>query len=197
MSSDNSNPDVKHLAWAIEQRAEIQRTLLALYEYGTTFGPEGSDRFKLTLFSDLVGAAFSLWRAVFLADQSRDFGEVHEKATDFLRRVVTTNAITFGDDKANSAWSVGYYLDNAKLRLDNARKYTEENRPAASLADVEPLLGTVGYHDVPMTQHEWEAAHTALRMMFHVLYPECVLPIKQATPREPQGLEAFMSDEFK
>lgn len=192
MSSDKSKVNVQHLVWAIEQRAKIQRTLLALYEYGTAFGPESSDPFRLKLFNDLVGAAFSLWRAVFLADQSRDFGSVHEKATDFLQRVVTTNAINFGDDKANSAWSVGYYLDNAKLRLESARIYTQANQQHASLTEIEPLLGTVGWHDVPMTQYEWEAAHTALRMMFHILYSDSKLPIRQPTPREPQGLEEFM-----
>ncbi|MGO4508020.1 hypothetical protein AB4Z51_13460 [Bradyrhizobium sp. 2TAF36] len=192
MGSDKSKLDVQHIAWAIEQRAEIQRTLLALYDYGTAFGPGSSSPFKLALFNDLVGAAFSLWRAVFLADQIRDFGSVHEKATDFLQRVVSTNAITFSDDKANSAWSVGYYLDNAKLRLENARKYTQDNQPHPSLPEIEPLLGTVGWHDVPMTQYEWEAAHTALRILFHVLYPDCELPIRQPTPSQPQGLEEFM-----
>lgn len=190
MIPNKSRSDVKHLAWAIEHRAEIQRTLLALYEL--SFGLD-SDPFKLTLFNDLVGAAFSLWRAVFLADKSRNYGEVHESATEFLERVVTTNAITFGDDRASSAWSVGYYLDNAKLRLDSACKYSRANQSHPSLEQVEPLLGTVGYHDVSMTQYEWEAAHTALRIMFYVLYPECSLPIKQPTPREPQGLEKFMS----
>jgi hypothetical protein len=30
---DAKKPDVDHLRWAVDQRAQIQRTLLALYEY--------------------------------------------------------------------------------------------------------------------------------------------------------------------
>ena len=38
----------------------------------------------------------------------------------FLFRIVTDNTISYQDDKTNNAWTVGYYLDNADMRLDRA-----------------------------------------------------------------------------
>lgn len=41
MAKEIEKPDLDHLAWAIEERAEIQRTLLALYRIVRQAGPAG------------------------------------------------------------------------------------------------------------------------------------------------------------
>ena len=67
-----------------------------------------------------VGAAFSLWRAVFLVPP-KDVGRSNKYTADtagaFLERVVRTNAIAFNDDLRNREWVSGYYLNNARYRL--------------------------------------------------------------------------------
>ncbi len=66
--------------------------------------------------AQLAGAAFSLWRAVFLTE-STDSGELLITARSFLEKVVRTNMIGFNDDISMQAWTSGYYLNNAKYRL--------------------------------------------------------------------------------
>jgi hypothetical protein len=67
-----------------------------------------------------VGAAFSLWRAIFLTETKRDWDSISKSLGDFLERVVMNNTITYQDDKQNRSWTVGYYLGSAQLRLDKA-----------------------------------------------------------------------------
>ena len=107
MSTDKAaqteKPDEGHLAWAIDQRAEIQRTLLVLYGFVRHSSPDSLDHDTRYLLDLLIGAAFSLWRAVFLAETFRDVVQVHQSQEAFLLKVITDNAITFADDKATDA----------------------------------------------------------------------------------------------
>ncbi len=76
--SKSEELDEEHLAWAIEQRAAVQHTLLALHEFvrhSSAHTLDGDTRFLLDL---LIGAAFSLWRAVFLADTFRDVVKIQQ-----------------------------------------------------------------------------------------------------------------------
>src|SRR3954469_21549169 len=68
-----------------------------------------------------LGAAFSLWRAVFLAwpdDLARTFDVTKPDSLVFLRKVIDTNAIAFSDDVTARHWASGYYLNNARYRLE-------------------------------------------------------------------------------
>jgi hypothetical protein len=85
---------------------------MALYENVPTSG-EAAD-----YLDDFIASAFSLWRAVFLAEIDRDRESVSKGQRDFLAKVIADNAISYADDKSTRAWSVAYYLDNAKFRLD-------------------------------------------------------------------------------
>jgi hypothetical protein len=90
-------PDVEHLRWAVNQRAEIQRTLLALYEYvRKTPSKTGYAEPRVYLLDNLIGAAFSLWRAVFLAEIYRTDETIHQSQEAFLAKVISDNSITFG-----------------------------------------------------------------------------------------------------
>jgi hypothetical protein len=120
-----SNPVAPdRLQWAIDARARSQRLLLALYQFGEdrNFG-SASNEFasplpETALFSLLVGIAFSLWRAAFLAEMpTRVWPEALRNAQTLLSRVLETNAIAFGTEHDLQGWTGGYYLNNAKLRL--------------------------------------------------------------------------------
>jgi len=39
-TAEPAKPDLEHLSWAIDQRAEIQHTLLALYEFVRRYSSE-------------------------------------------------------------------------------------------------------------------------------------------------------------
>ncbi len=151
MSTDKAaqteKPDEGHLAWAIDQRAEIQRTLLVLYGFVRHSSPDSLDHDTRYLLDLLIGAAFSLWRAVFLAETFRDVVQVHQSQEAFLLKVITDNAITFADDKANRRWTVEYYLENAKFRLARAIGYADAHKGLKLTNDLMPFLrlrGTLG-----------------------------------------------------
>ena len=65
----------------------------------------------------MVGSAFSLWRAIFLAHINRKTERNFEDARKFLKKVVRDNAIGYIDDVNLQTWSFGFYLNNARFRL--------------------------------------------------------------------------------
>ena len=73
----------------------------------------------------LTGAAFSLWRAVFLAPQGPTGTEdmigngikFIGNGIKFLDKVLRDNSISYGDEKKRRDWSFGYYLNSARFRL--------------------------------------------------------------------------------
>lgn len=144
------SPD--RVAWAIDARARSQRLLLALYAFGEQRGFRSADEAfdhddqETQLFSLLVGVAFSLWRAAFLADMpTRTWPEALRDAHLLLDKVLSTNAIAFGTEHDLQGWTGGFYLNNAKLRLVEAlrRQVPLGTASAADVARVEvSLLGT-------------------------------------------------------
>ncbi len=68
--------------------------MLALYMFARGHTPEAIGATpKNYLFNLLIGAAFSLWRAVFLADTFRDVRTIHSNQEAFLEKVITDNSI--------------------------------------------------------------------------------------------------------
>jgi hypothetical protein len=189
----SEKPDVEHLRWAVNQRAEIQHSLLALYEYvRRTPSTAGYADTKVYLLDHLIGAAFSLWRAVFLAETHRTDEGIRESQEAFLAKVISDNSITFGDDKINRAWTVGYYLDDAKLRIERASAYADHNLKTDSRRHIILSLRLRGTGRVPFTEWEWESAHFALRYMIGILDKDRkAKPIQPNSPR-PEGLEKVM-----
>lgn len=111
------NRDFEHLTWLVERRNAIQKLMLNLYEQLTRPEPDEAQIKQLHL---MVGAAFSLWRAVFLlgdGEGARSMDDIHEHAEKFLEKVIRTNSITFADDRDTKMWSAGYYVNNANYRL--------------------------------------------------------------------------------
>jgi hypothetical protein len=193
MTDQPSKLDLDHLKWAIERRADIQRTLHSLYGYVRTNRPQ--QLFTTILLDHCIAAAFSLWRAVFLADKVRTISSTHEAQERFLETVVTTNAINFPDDRRNSAWTVSFYLENAKHRLSQGATIASRHLDLQDYHGVIGLLRQSGT-DVPMTRYEWECAHLALRSLFNVIAPAAfTLELIQPSSPEQSPLLAFMKDD--
>jgi len=122
MAESKSNlSELSGLDWLVSARNEIQSFMLDIYnerpmENCGESDPASERRRNWNLF---LGAAFSLWRAVFLVSRDnvdRKTAELAEHADGFLKRVIETNAITFTDEKNEGPWSSGYYLNNARYR---------------------------------------------------------------------------------
>jgi hypothetical protein len=133
------------------------------------------------LLDDLIAAAFSLWRAVFLAESNREWTSIHKGQEDFLSSVITNNAINYTDDKRNRAWTVSYYLENAKYRLKSAHHNASHHMNHETLSNVLPLLAVKGTEKASLTRYEWESVHMALRIMLKILDPHLTLPIESPT----------------
>jgi len=106
------------LEFRVAARNEIQSFLLKLFrEMQKTSSRVSVEHMNLQL---ALGAAFSLWRAVFLMplpDVEHDPETKGLNAQRFLETVVETNAISFTDDRKHREWIAGYYLNNARYRL--------------------------------------------------------------------------------
>jgi hypothetical protein len=188
---ESEGPDFEHLGWAIDQRAEIQRTLLALYEFVCRHRPPQNDQQKYVL-----GFLIGVWRAVFLADTFRDDVSVHGSQEQFLKKVITDNAIGFSDDRQNRHWTIGYYLENAKIRLSQVATFIESHasvfglkKNSEVLAKVMPFLRLTGTMGVELTRYEWESAHYALRLLFGIIEPDAPLEAKPPQVPRPKGLQ--------
>ena len=106
MPQQQPTPD---LVWLVESRNKIQSAMMKLYKCDND-----DSQWQL-----LVGAAFSLWRAVFLthSDEMRSGEITAQDGRDFLKTVIERNSIQFGDDYGMRRWSGGYYVNNARFRL--------------------------------------------------------------------------------
>ena len=110
--------------WLIPQRLQTQELLLSLYRYRAARPDLADDPDARRSFGLLAGAAFSLWRAVFLAKPEREWASpkgILAGAVELLEKVLENNALLYGDEKRIENWSVGYYLNNAYYRLEAAR----------------------------------------------------------------------------
>lgn len=158
----------------------IQETMLALCTYVRNVKPWQKDVIDDHLFDDLIAAAFSLWRAVFLMDRPRTDESVREAQEKFLQKVLVTNSIAFGDDFVSSEWSVSYYLENAKHRIDVgtalAYEYTKNDEDPIDREAIGRLIHLKA-DQVSHLRYQWECAHKALRMLFNSLVPTQSLPV--------------------
>lgn len=99
----------------IERRYQIQSglELSELIENKLT-----KDEERIALL--LIGSCFSLWRAAFLLDAKREGEDIATKGKAYLDVVLGDNNVTFYTDQKHADWTVGYYLNNAMYRLNEA-----------------------------------------------------------------------------
>jgi hypothetical protein len=111
-------PRFEDRAWLVDRRNSIQQLmlrLLARFPEENTDSPISAESWQIA-----VGAAFSLWRAVFLMlpeTAARTIEGPLPHAKEFLQKLIDTNAIGFVDEKNASSWTVGYYLHGAASRI--------------------------------------------------------------------------------
>lgn len=149
------------LEWLVRNRSTIQDLLLELWKEFPEAPSAGSK--PGTVLQLLVGVAFSLWRAAFLADSARDWQENASHSKKFLGMVVKDNAITYSQERDARFWTVGYYLNNAFLRLEMAYKtldhHTLLRKDVAGF--LEQQMTTAEFSPDP--RKPWELAHNAAR----------------------------------
>jgi hypothetical protein len=104
--------------WLVPSRSQVQEALLRLLLLVRTKHEQlKGSQYRQVIASLLAGIGFSLWRAVFLADNKNDLLYSIDK---FLETVIRDNAIGYRDDK--NIWSFGYYVGNARSGLLEAIK---------------------------------------------------------------------------
>ncbi|BCA55648.1 hypothetical protein W02_27880 [Nitrospira sp. KM1] len=147
------------LDWLVRNRSAIQELLLELWkEFPDTPALDSQPRAILQL---LVGAAFSLWRGASLAGTARDWQENASHSKKFLYMVVKDNAIGSSQERETGFWTVGYYLNNACLRLDMAYRMLDYSPPLrTSIADF-LKLHTAATESPADPREPWELAHRA------------------------------------
>jgi hypothetical protein len=118
------------LGWLIGERTRVQTgacELLGLIQKNTA--ALSDDKNAEDVAGLMIGAAFSLWRAIFLAPKNPTtrIGMIGKGST-FLEKFLRDNSISYGDEKTNREWSFGYYLNSARFRLFHAKKIQCEYR---------------------------------------------------------------------
>jgi hypothetical protein len=115
--------ETDNYTWLIKARALNQEVLLRLYRLKVT---DKSNRVSQYIYTLLVGAAFSLWRAAFLSDATRELDKITEDATKLLKRLIQDNAVAYPQDRDTREWMAGYYINNAIWRLLIAWQFIEK-----------------------------------------------------------------------
>lgn len=161
----------RDMARLVKRRSEVQDLLFRLWRFGNRHLDDLKHPYS-TVFHLLLGAAFSLWRAAFLVEGRRTIAEMNEHALEFLRFLTWDNAINYPQDRATRAWTVGYYLNNAHLRLRSAIGLLKpRGKNALAFNKVRVFVRTqtrLGNH-VPDMQAGWDDAYAAVKIGFQIL----------------------------
>lgn len=152
----------------VERRVSIQRSILQLWRFGNRH-LASLDQGDETLFHLLVGVAFSLWRAAFLVQGERTVEQLDKDALDFLGVLSWDNAIGYSQDRSKRAWTVGYYLNNAHLRLRSAQGLlvlsSKQKEAFVSVRRFISVQNRLGNH-IPDARKGWDEAHHAYRIAY-------------------------------
>ena len=85
----------------------------------------------------LLGVAFSLWRAVFLARLKKNIDSMIKDAESFLVELIDSNIVTYSLDRENKDWTFRYYMSNARYRLKDLHgKFDHKEHPFNLWGDV-------------------------------------------------------------
>lgn len=122
-------PNLPQIKWAIESRTRNQTSIIRLLELFDKYETRWKSKKYSRAAQDLASAAFSLWRAAFLADKSSKRSDVFAKGKAFLTRVVEENAIGFPQDKEWRDWTFNYYSRNAQYSLQHLARTWNDVAP--------------------------------------------------------------------
>jgi hypothetical protein len=115
--TNSDKTDLDHLRWVVRNRAKNQECALALFELLKKYPAQWKKPLYSSAAQMLVGIAFSLWRAAFLADKSGDVGSAIEHASLFLEKIILDNAIAYAQDRSAREWTFTYYVNAARYML--------------------------------------------------------------------------------
>jgi hypothetical protein len=116
--SQTNTPTSPRTTWALDARVRSQRLLMGLYDLARG-GRVTAESHRAETLSLLLGVAFSLWRAVSLADTpNRRWPDALQESQAFLDAMSSTKKIGLGFEYQLQNWASGYYLNNAKLRFE-------------------------------------------------------------------------------
>jgi hypothetical protein len=113
-----SRNGVRFEEFLVPARNNIQKHLLRVQKLigypKEDVGPKARARYELV--GALIGAVFSLWRAVFQSlNPLRQENAGLEAGRDFLNKIIKDNAAQYTTEL--NPWSLGFYLNNARYRL--------------------------------------------------------------------------------
>lgn len=112
--------EVEFLAWSVNGRHQIQTESVRLLELMRLHSKASREQ-KLQM-RRLVGVAFALWRAVFLANRTSKVDLSFKASGDFLTKVLIDNTITFTFDVQHSEFTFRFYADAARQNLRKLRE---------------------------------------------------------------------------
>jgi hypothetical protein len=131
------NKRMKFLEALVGRRNATQVLLFRLLKFARNAGAVLSNPDVNAAFQLIVGATFSLWRAIVLAEEPLEHSSALRDAEKLLDRVVSFNAILFPDEKATKQWMGGYYVTNIQCRLWLLRSF---NSPIRDIDALKTLL---------------------------------------------------------
>jgi hypothetical protein len=169
---------IRHLKWLIEQRGQNNVTALRLL----TLFENHKDAIKKAPYAsyaqNLVGVAFSLWRAAFLSETKGTVAMKSSDAERFLRKMLTDNNIAFSQDMEMREWSVNYYIYNARFRLE---ELVDKWGPEAKIPRFVPTKKSGKRH----SKGRWGLAHDAFDKA--VSHLEALLKKAKNDKQNPSG----------
>jgi hypothetical protein len=112
----------EHFRWLVENRHRNQTCSLQLRLLLREYEKKWKTKNLSVAAQELVSVAFSLWRAVFLAEKTGKRAAVFDDGLKFLERVIEDNSIAYAQDKAMREWSFNYYTKAARLSLEYLHK---------------------------------------------------------------------------
>ena len=160
----------QQLEWRVESRNKIQNLALDIFVFlKDEHGRLCNDTDSGSPVGRIVGAAFSLWRAVFLADNEHRWVPALEAGEEFLHQIVMHNSIGYMTEYDHRNWAFGFYINNAKHRI---REICENANYSKLCLHLEAAgIGRLPYIGVTDLNPEqlWEDHFEALRITVEFL----------------------------
>ncbi len=151
--------DLERLNRVVAGRSRIQLLAYELLRLmHANHGGHASVGMTHNTYDILVGATFSLWRAIFLADGISEWDSVLTNAETFLEKLVRDNAIGYLDDWKSKDWSFMYYLNNARSRLKELTETSPKFRNALEEDGLSKNLESPVVGSFSLSTWDWHCA---------------------------------------
>lgn len=138
--------DISFEEWLVPRRSEIQAEHLRLLKIMRARKEFLSKiRYNQAMTALVTGIGFSLWRAVFIAENKKG-QSVFDDAEDFLGKIILDNAIMYKDDKND--YSFGYYTESARASLIEFCRLLPPAFRKGKLADMVERLADKSFFDL-------------------------------------------------